>query len=127
MAPPVRERFGNIAQATIRTYGLCTRTGDCRDCSRKSPFWHVCFSPVHTSRARLIMSKTPSLQTPRSVLAASAAAGAALAVVLAVLGGRAISAQDKYTAQTPNGLASPSSGGTKTGRLSPSVTPKTPQ
>ena len=28
-----------------------------------------------------------------------------IAVVLAVLGGRAISAQDKYTVQTPNGLA----------------------
>jgi len=41
------------------------------------------------------MSKTPLFPTPRSVLATSAAAGAALAVVLAVLGGRAISAQDK--------------------------------
>jgi hypothetical protein len=30
---------------------------------------------------------------------------AIIAVVLAVLGGRAISAQDKYTVQTPNGLA----------------------
>ena len=28
-----------------------------------------------------------------------------IAVVLAVLGGRAISAQDKYTVQVPNGLA----------------------
>ena len=28
-----------------------------------------------------------------------------LAVVLSVLGGRAISAQDKYTVQVPNGLA----------------------
>jgi hypothetical protein len=28
-----------------------------------------------------------------------------IAVVLAVLGGRAISAQDKYTLQVPNGLA----------------------
>src|SRR5260370_28202193 len=28
-----------------------------------------------------------------------------IAVVLAVLGGRAIPAQDKYTVQTPNGLA----------------------
>jgi hypothetical protein len=33
------------------------------------------------------------------------AAGAAIAVVLAVLGGNAISAQDKYTVQVPNGLA----------------------
>jgi Cytochrome P460 len=30
---------------------------------------------------------------------------ASIAVVLAVLGGRAISAQDKYTVQVPNGLA----------------------
>ena len=51
------------------------------------------------------MSKTPSFPTPRSVLATSAAAGATIAVVLAVLGGRAISAQDKYTVQVPNGLA----------------------
>src|SRR6266478_5996450 len=34
-----------------------------------------------------------------------AAAGAAIAVALAVLGGKAISAQDKYTVQVPNGLA----------------------
>jgi hypothetical protein len=53
----------------------------------------------------MIMSKTPSFPTPRSVLATSAAAGATIAVVLAVLGGRAISAQDKYTVQVPNGLA----------------------
>src|SRR3954462_3777126 len=33
------------------------------------------------------------------------AAGAAIAVVLAVSGGTAISAQDKYTVQVPNGLA----------------------
>jgi hypothetical protein len=50
------------------------------------------------------MSKTSSFPTPRSVLATSAA-GAAIAVMLAVLGGRAISAQDKYTVQVPNGLA----------------------
>jgi Cytochrome P460 len=42
---------------------------------------------------------------PRSVLAMSAAAGVAVAVVLSVLGARAISAQDKYTVQVPNGLA----------------------
>src|ERR1700752_4015646 len=53
----------------------------------------------------MTMFKTPSFPTPRSVLATSAAAGAAIAVVLAVLGGRAISAQDKYTVQVPNGLA----------------------
>jgi hypothetical protein len=39
-----------------------------------------------------------------------------LAAVLAVLGGRAISAQDKYTVQVPGGLASPNSGDTKTGQ-----------
>jgi hypothetical protein len=38
---------------------------------------------------------------PRSVLAGSAA----VAVVLAALGGRAISLQDKYTVQVPGGLA----------------------
>ena len=51
------------------------------------------------------MSKTPSSPTRRSVVATSAAAATAIAVVLAVLGGRAISAQDKYTVQVPNGLA----------------------
>jgi hypothetical protein len=51
------------------------------------------------------MSKTSSVPTPRGVLAASAAGGAAVAIVLAVLGGRAISAQDKYTVQVPEGLA----------------------
>jgi hypothetical protein len=53
----------------------------------------------------MIMSKTPSFPSPRRVLATSAAAGAAIAVMLAVLGGRAISAQDKYTVQVPKGLA----------------------
>jgi hypothetical protein len=51
------------------------------------------------------MSKTSSFPTPRSVLAMSAAAGAAVAVVLAVLSGRAISAQDKYTLKVPDGLS----------------------
>lgn len=45
------------------------------------------------------MSKTPSFRTTRCVLAA------AIAAMLAVLGGKAISAQDKYTLQIPNGLA----------------------
>jgi hypothetical protein len=53
----------------------------------------------------MIMSKTPSSPTPLRVLATSAAAGATIAVVLAVLGGRALSAQDKYTVQVPNGLS----------------------
>ncbi len=47
------------------------------------------------------MSKIPLFPTPHRVLAASAA----VAVVLAVLGGRAISLQDKYTVQVPGGLA----------------------
>jgi len=51
------------------------------------------------------MSKTQSFSTQRSVLATSAAAGAAVAVVLAISGSRAVSAQDKYTVQVPNGLA----------------------
>src|SRR5262249_35686283 len=44
-------------------------------------------------------------QTLRRVLATSIAAGAAVAVVLALLGGRAISAQDRSTLQVPDGLA----------------------
>jgi hypothetical protein len=47
----------------------------------------------------------PLLPTSRSILATSAAAGAAIAIVLAVLGGMALAAQDKYTVQVPNGLA----------------------
>src|SRR6202047_791435 len=53
----------------------------------------------------MIMFKTPPSATPRSVLVTSATAGAAIAVVLAILGGKAISAQDKYAVQVPNGLA----------------------
>jgi hypothetical protein len=49
------------------------------------------------------MSEKPSFLARRSVLAISVAAGIALASV--VLGGRAISAQDKYTVQVPGGLA----------------------
>jgi Cytochrome P460 len=49
------------------------------------------------------MSETPSFLTRRSVLTTSAAAG--IAVALAVFGGRAISAQDKYTLEVPGGLA----------------------
>jgi hypothetical protein len=51
------------------------------------------------------MSKTSSFPIPRSALAASASTGVAIVMVLAVLGGRAISAQDKYTVRVPNGLA----------------------
>src|SRR5215472_15672522 len=50
----------------------------------------------------MIMSKTLSFPSPRSVLAA---AGATVAGVLVILGSRTISAQDKYTVQVPNGLA----------------------
>jgi hypothetical protein len=39
-----------------------------------------------------------------------------IAAVLAVLGGTAISAQDKYTVQVPGGSRSPSSEDTKTGQ-----------
>ena len=50
------------------------------------------------------MPKTPSLPTARGVRSTSVAA-AALAVVLAGLGGMALAQQDKYTLQVPNGLA----------------------
>jgi Cytochrome P460 len=53
----------------------------------------------------MIMSATSSSPTRRSVLVASAAATAACIVASIFLGGRAISAQDKYTVQVPNGLA----------------------
>jgi hypothetical protein len=53
----------------------------------------------------MLMSKTRLFPTPRGVLVTSAAGGAAVAVVLVILGGRAISAPDKYTVQVPNGLA----------------------
>jgi hypothetical protein len=49
------------------------------------------------------MYQTRSFLTRRGVLAISAAAG--LVVASVVLGGRAISAQDKYTVQVPGGLA----------------------
>ncbi len=52
-----------------------------------------------------IMSRVPSFATWRSVLATSAIAGAATAVVLAVIAGGAVSAQDKYSLQVPDGLA----------------------
>ena len=45
------------------------------------------------------MSKTPLFPSPRSLLAASAA------VTVMLLGGKAISLQDKYTVQVPGGLA----------------------
>ena len=51
------------------------------------------------------MPKTPSILITRSVLAKSAVAGAAVAILLAVSGGLAISAQDKYSLKIPDGLA----------------------
>src|SRR5215813_88529 len=51
---------------------------------------------------KMTMSNTPSLPIARSVMATSAAA---VASVLAVLSGAAISAQDKYTVQVAGGLA----------------------
>jgi hypothetical protein len=45
--------------------------------------------------------RSTSISAAMSVVSA----GAAVAVALAVLGDRAISAQDKYTLQVPNGLA----------------------
>jgi len=53
----------------------------------------------------MIMFKTSSFPTPRSVVATTVTAGAAVAVALAILGGKTVSAQDKYTVQVPNGLA----------------------
>jgi hypothetical protein len=51
------------------------------------------------------MPKTYSFPTPRKVLATSAASGAAVAVVLTVLGSLALAQQDKYTLTVPGGLA----------------------
>ena len=44
-------------------------------------------------------------QPVRTATIGIAAAGAAVAVALTVFGGKAVSAQDKYTVQVPNGLA----------------------
>jgi hypothetical protein len=55
----------------------------------------------------MTMSATPTFPTPRGALATSAAAGAAVALGLAVfvaLAGTAVSA-DKYAVQVPNGIA----------------------
>src|SRR5271165_5123621 len=52
----------------------------------------------------MIMSKTRRFPTQRSLLTVSAVAGA-VGATLVVLGGRAISAQDKYTLTIPDGLA----------------------
>jgi hypothetical protein len=47
-----------------------------------------------------------------------------IAVVLAIFGGRAISAQDKYTLQVPNGLAFSEFRGYEGWQAAPSVTPE---
>src|SRR5580700_10720756 len=60
---------------------------------------------VHPSRGRMIMSKMHSFPILRSVMAPSAAAGAAIAVALAVLGSLALAQQDRYTLTVPGGLA----------------------
>jgi Cytochrome P460 len=52
----------------------------------------------------MIMSKTQGLWTQRNLMTASVVA-AAIGASLVVLGGGAISAQDKYTLMIPNGLA----------------------
>lgn len=46
-----------------------------------------------------------------------------IAPLLAVLGGMALAAQDKYTVQVPKGLALSECRGYEDWRLSPSVTP----
>jgi hypothetical protein len=51
------------------------------------------------------MSKTHSFLTLRRVLATPAAAGAAIAATLAVLGSLALAQQDKYALTVPGGLA----------------------
>jgi len=51
------------------------------------------------------MAKMPSLLSERQVLPKSALAGAAIVAVLAIGGGVALSAQDKYTVKVPDGLA----------------------
>src|SRR5436853_4404390 len=53
----------------------------------------------------MIVFNTSAFPNPRSVLATFAGAGAVFAVMLAVVGDRAMSAQDKYTVQIPNGLS----------------------
>jgi Cytochrome P460 len=53
----------------------------------------------------MTMSEMSLFATARGALVTSAAAGLAVAVVLATFAGKAISAQDKYTVQVPNGLS----------------------
>src|SRR5689334_5571039 len=53
----------------------------------------------------MAMLKTPSLQTSRSVVAGSATASVMVAAAISAFSDRAVSAQDKYTVQVPDGLA----------------------
>ena len=69
------------------------------------------------------MSETPSFLAGRSVLATSSAAG--IAIVLAVFGGGAISAQDKYTLKVPDGLAFSEFRGYEAWQVSPLVRTET--
>jgi hypothetical protein len=87
----------------IQTFGICIRTDDCHDGRRNSRSkTHGYFSAAPLT-LEFDMSETPSFLAGRSVLATSSAAG--IAIVLAVFGGGAISAQDKYTLKVPDGLA----------------------
>src|SRR4051812_17439195 len=54
---------------------------------------------------RSAMSAMSWFPRARSVLAASGASGAAVAIALTVFGASAISAQDKYAVQVPDGIA----------------------
>jgi len=58
---------------------------------------------THILGSKVIDQDRPRLSRTSAI--GIAAAGATMAVVLAISGGRAISAQDKYTLQVPNGLA----------------------
>src|ERR1700761_108577 len=51
------------------------------------------------------MFRMPPFASPRGALATCALAGAAIAAVLAVWVGTAISAQDRYSVKVPDGLA----------------------
>jgi Cytochrome P460 len=78
-------------------------------CDRSAAIGAVAIQTLHAQAkppaylVGLIDRSKPSFLTRRGVLALLAAAG--VAVVSIVLGGRAISAQDKYTVQVPGELA----------------------
>jgi hypothetical protein len=66
--------------------------------------WQRAYSDLKQGRTPGHVREIIMLSTSRSVLATSGMAGVAVAVMLAVLGGEAISA-DKYSVKVPNGLA----------------------